>query len=484
MVNQARLDVEDVSRYGLIGFVRKSWSQVEPAPYQENWHHPIVCRYLEDLYYGKIRNLLIEIPPGCTKSLISSVLFPAWIWSMDPSFKTISVTYSRGLCLRDARRHRDLVNSDWYQARWPNGSRVPYQNTHAAAFFKSAAKGFRFSTSTGGELTGHHANVAICDDLLKVQSALGSKSETLTDMDVAWDFFTKVLPTRLLGPDTRRLLIQQRLHEKDVAGRWIKENPDLTILCLPMEYELDHEHVCPDDPRTEPGELLWPEYFSAERVKELKRELGPIHAAAQLQQRPSPIGGAILQRNWFGQFWDRLPKRVVWYQFWDMTFKGKPTSDFVVGQVWAFDPRTKKAYFIDEVRDRWTFRESKQALRQLTASYPKCGTKALEDAANAAAIEDDLKDEIPGIVLQSHEGGTLARTEATAGYWEAGDIYLPRKPWIGDWIDEHVSYRGSPAGTDDRVSASSLALMRFFRHGHSSYQAAMDAAAEYGYDIY
>jgi predicted phage terminase large subunit-like protein len=445
--------------------------------YQENWHHRIIAEHLEMLLKRQIKNLLVLVPPSTGKSLQCSVSFPTYAWTEIPRLKIIGASYGDP-ALRDARRHRKVVMSRWYQERWPNGTRIPFKNTHAASNFVNEAMGFRFSTTTGGGLTGQHADIAILDDLNKAQDAFETGTDMRAGFEKSWMFFHVALPTRFVDPvNFCKMMIAQRLHEEDVPGRWFKLDPDIVVLCFPMEYDPKHEHVCKYDIRTGAGELLWPERFPREVVETLKRDMGSMHAAAQLQQSPSPAGGAILKRAWFENYYRTIPHGLQWLQSWDLAFKGHKTSDPVAGQVWAYD--RSSAYLADEIQGVMSFTESKAAIRQMTRLWPQANLKIIEDAANASAIEDDLKREIPGIVLQSAgKGGLYGRVEATACNWEARNVFLPhpdKAPWVKDFIEEHCRYKGGKNDTDDRVSASSLAHVRIFQGSGNRFRRAMMA---------
>ena len=133
----------------------------------------------------------------------------------------------------------------------------------------------------------------------------------------------------------------------------------------------------------------------------------------------------------------------------------------MVGQVWCAFKGDR--YLVHETRGRWGFREAKARLEQVTRDYPMCEEHLLEDAANAAATEEELR-HIPGITLAPVAGGCLARTQAVEGEWASGIVVIPEE---ADWVDgpdgfvsEHLRYNGDGTGHDDRVSASSLALLR------------------------
>lgn len=475
---------------GLTAFIRLAWPQVEPGRYRHNWHIDLLCKEIEDLYRGATRKLVIMVPPGTMKTLMTGVFGPAFAWIKYPDLKWIHTTYGGTLTLKAARQMRDLVNGDWYRRRWPH-VQIPYRNSRASAFFENLQKGFRFSGSVGGEVTGRHANVIVGDDLNKAQDALGNAGLNLTGLDTAWEYWSKVLPTRQVDPETTRMmLIGQCLHESDVPARWIESDPTIRVVCLPMRYEADHRYCHPDDPREE-GELLWPDHIPEEAVVQLERTMGPIISAAQLQQRPSPIGGAVFRRDWCTNLWKRLPDGIQFAQTWDFTFGSVgSSSSWVVGQVWGWCGANR--YLIDQARARVEYPAMRDMVRHLSATYPDAVTKLVEDKAAGKPLVQDLRNEIPGLVevkVSSSTGGKLARAQAVTGLWEAGNVFLPhptlaRLPsgepldaqWVGGFVDRLCRFKGAPSDIADEVDAMSQVLSWIERHhGSTDWGAGADA---------
>jgi predicted phage terminase large subunit-like protein len=300
------------------------------------------------------------------------------------------------------------------------------------------------------------------------------------------DWFDIVMSTRVNDPRTAaKVVVMQRCHQQDLSGHLLEQG-GWEHLCLPAEYE---GPPCVTvigwaDPRTEHGELLWPERFGRREIDDLKRSLGSYAAAGQLQQRPSPAGGGVFKRHWFRYWQPRgmdLPPVVVrmpdgsqqsiaaievprlvgdQLQSWDCAFKDLETSDYVVGQVWG---RVGALYFLgDQVRGRMDFPATLEAVRQLSGKWPKTVAKLIEDKANGSAVIQMLAREIPGILPVNPEGGKVARAAAVSPLIEAGNVYLPHPayaPWINDFIEECAAF---PNGAhDDQVDAMTQALLRW-----------------------
>ena len=298
----AQVSLELIRRGGLYEFVKQAWPQVESVEYVDNWHIEQVCKALEAVSRGELKRLIINVPPGTGKSLIVSVFWPAWQWTFDPSHRWFNASFDQGLVNRDAARLISLVQSKWYQERWPGvytatetgESKVNVPKSE----FWTTSKGLRFSTSIRGKGTGYHAHTQVIDDPLKPKDAKTGKS-TAPDkiaLKEVIDWRKDTLSTRAINlGELRMVVIMQRLHENDLVG-YLEDNEEgWQKVCFPMRYDSElHTRIeladgsVIEDPRKVEGELLYPARFPEEAVAALEKNMGPQTTAAQLGQRPSP----------------------------------------------------------------------------------------------------------------------------------------------------------------------------------------------------
>lgn len=449
------LDRADITAGGLREFVRLAWPQVEPQPFVPGWHVDAMCEHLESVTSRAIRDLVINVPPGCSKSLVTSVLWPAWVWTLAPSHRWIVASYADDVVSRDARKSRTLVTGDWYASRWPK-VRVPSDASASTAVksFYTTAGGMRYSVTTRGSVTGQHCDTALVDDPLDPQGAASA-----VELDAVLEWWTGTMPTRFRDHKTSaRVLIMQRVHDRDLTREFVRAGA--TVLCLPMRYDPAHPHRWARDPRKEAGELLTPARVPADELAKIEGRMGPSRAAAQLQQRPVPAGGSIFRAEWFRR-WTELPSTGTWSMEVDATFKATADGSYVVIQVWADDgPRH---YLVDQRRERMGFAATCAAIKAMRAQWPKVRTVRIEDKANGPAIIEALKIEMTGILPVQPDGGKEARANACQGEVAGGAVYLPdeshavypdgRKgaPWVPGFVHECTSF---PKGeTDDQVDA-------------------------------
>lgn len=447
-------------RENFAAFVRASWDTAEPAkPLIDNWHIDAIAEHLEAIKRRDIRFLLINIGPGFAKSLLTSVMFSAWLWTHSPATRILSGTYAGNLTIRDSIKVRSLLESPWYRETFTPNWKLTRRNEDHLANSKS---GYRLALSVDGAGTGFRGDGQIIDDVMNAKEA---HSEAARSNARRWLFET--MSSRF--DDMRvgwRIVIGQRLHEKDPYGELLATG-EYTHLCLPTEFEATRRCVTVlgtnadgtekawTDPRTGEGELLFPALFTPAVVAQAKRDLGSYGYAGQHQQRPAPADGGLFKRSWFNRFdVEKPPSFDLMAISLDATFKESSTSDFVAIQVWGFvGPR---AYLMDVFHERAGYIETKAAMKRLIGRWPQATARLIEDKANGSAIIQELKREFPGVIAIEPEGGKESRANAISPEAEAGNFYFPETPWADKVIEELILFPN--AAHDDQVDAMTQAI--------------------------
>jgi predicted phage terminase large subunit-like protein len=250
------------------------------------------------------------------KSLLSSVFWPAWEWGPlgRPQTRIIGASYElQGLATRDARKMRLLVQSDWFQKRWPIAFAA---DQDAKMRFENRATGWRAAKAITS-LTGERGDRLIIDDPHSIKTAESDANRAEALMN-----FREAAPSRLVDQAKSAIIvIMQRVHQEDIAGYIIEHEPHYQKLILPMEFEADRRCVTSigfEDPREEEGELLFPARFSREVVDRDKRTMGEYAVAGQFQQRPSPRQGGLFKADRI-KIVDAIPDGVRdWVRAWDL----------------------------------------------------------------------------------------------------------------------------------------------------------------------
>lgn len=491
------LEDRELGSRSLIDFVHMAWSQVEPArPFMSNWHIDAIVEHLEACTRREIRRLVINVPPGSSKSIITSVMWPAWSWTHTPKERWITASYADNIARRDAIKSRHILMSPWFRERWGYLWR-PDPSRWTQAEYRNDQAGMRYAVTVAGSVTGEHAGIQLVDDPIKPLEARGDMVDT-AKLSVCREWWDETMSTRMLDPSKGvRVIIMQRLHDGDLSAHCLGRG-DYVHLNLPMRYEpscvITVPHRCSvpksdrgseleptpigfQDPRAgQDGKLLWPERFSPEACAERKEDLGSRAHAAQDQQRPMPSGGGIFKRDWI-QFYTVRPKPPgggEMIQSWDCAFKKLSDSDFVAGQVWL---RVDGNYYlVDQAHDRMSVSETCRAVAALSGKWKNAVRKLVEDAANGPAVVDILQKRIPGLKLVSPAGGKIARAHAVEPIWESGNVWLPDPsiaPWVHDFVEEVVSFNGDEGRPDDQVDAMTHALVYMYKRSVDTYVQAM-----------
>lgn len=400
-------------------------------------HIDLICKHLEAAARGLLRQLIINIPPRHMKSLLVSVLWPAWVWTYWPSSRWLSSSYAHSLAVRDTVKARRVIQSPWYQSRWGHVFQMT-KDQNVKSRYENNRGGHRIATSVDSAVTGEGGEFILVDDPHNAKQVTSEVSR-----ESVQDWWDHTMSTRQNDVNVgAKVVVMQRLHEGDLTGHLLAKG-DWEHLMLPAEFEPQRKCLTTvgEDWRTVDGELLWAAKKGQQEIDDLKRDLGSYGAAGQLQQRPSPAEGGIFKRLWW-QFYDSIPRDVdEIIHSWDMAFKATNDSAYVVGQTWA---RIGANYFLVwQLREKLTFTESITAVKQLAQMNPGYSAILIEDKANGPAIIDALRRTVPGILPIEPDGSKEARAHATSPTVEAGNVFLPSPalaPWIGDFVEECANF--------------------------------------------
>lgn len=417
-------------------------------------HLKLLDDLLQQVSEGKLRRLIVTMPPRHGKSERVSKKFPAWYLGNHPQEEVIIASYSIDLARDFSRIARDtfMRHSDAF------GVAVDSKYQSAESWGVEGQRGRVTAAGVGGSITGKGASVAIVDDPLKNYQ----DAQSGVIRDTLWNWYKSTLYTRLT-PDGAIVIVSTRWHEDDLIGRLLEEEQQQmddgahigerwTVVNLPAFAEEDNDRL-----GRFIGDPLWPEYgFGMEQLNKIKADVGSYMFAALYQQRPAPAEGNMLKREWW-RYYDHLPVMGSVIISVDAAFKDSDTSDFVVIQTWG--KLNANMYLIDQVRGRMNFLATCNAIRNMAMKWPQAQVKLIEDAANGSAIIQMLQKEMGGVIAVRPEGGKVTRVNAVSAHIESGNVYLPNTSWIQDFVEECATF---PSGRhDDQVDAMSQALHRF-----------------------
>lgn len=438
---------KELCKRSLADFAKRAWHVLEPsAELKWGWALDAICLHLEAVTDGKITRLLMNVPPGSMKSLLTGVIWPAWEWGPRdmPEMRYIGTAHEETLAIRDSRKCRDLIKSDWYQSLWPIELASDLDGKRE---FGNTRKGSRQARSFTS-MTGVRGDRVIIDDGISADAA-NSESK----LEAARITFTETLPTRINSEKSAIVAIMQRLNEKDISGVILEMGLPYVHLYIPMRFEKARRcrtSIGWEDPRTVEGELMFPERFNEKQVQELEKTLGSYGTAGQLQQRPSPRGGGILKEEWF-KYYEKLPELEFRTIHADTAQKTGEHNDYSVFQCWGRSI-TGQAVLIDQIRGKWEAPELLQRarsfwLKHVGADKSTLRSMIVEDKSSGTGLIQTLRREgIPIVPIQRNKD-KISRAHDSAPFIESGNVLLPiDSPWVSDFIDEVVAF---PGGSND-----------------------------------
>jgi predicted phage terminase large subunit-like protein len=419
-------------------FIKRAWPHIIPDKLRWNWHMDAMADHMQALAKGEIPNnrLLINVPPGSSKSTVVGVMYSAWLWGPggQPWHRYIGAAHEQGLAVRDNRMTRELVTSPWYQRLWPLSLKG---DQNEKLYFENDKRGFRQACAVAS-MTGRRGHTIGLDDPLSPEKAHSDK-----ERETALRVLSETIPTRLNDPATSAIVIvMQRLHERDPSGYVLAEGLGYEHLCIPMEFE--HDRRCTtsigwSDPRAEDGELMFPDRFPQEVIDRDKKALGTYAWAGQMQQRPSPSGGGLFRDEWW-QYYTAPPVLDYRTIYADTAQKTGQSNDYSVFECWG---RTKlgQAVLLDLIRGKW---EAPELLVQARAFWAKHREGAaplraikVEDKVSGTGLIQTLKREgVPVLPIQ-RDRDKVTRAYDAAPLVESGNVLLPRDaPWLSDFLAE------------------------------------------------
>ena len=424
----------ELCRRSLAHFAKRAWSVLEPATELKwGWALDAICEHLEAVTHNDIRRLLMNVPPGSMKSLLTSVIWPAWEWGPQnmPAMRFINTAHKQDLAVRDNLKCRRLIQSSWYQSLWPV---VLTGDQNAKTKFENDKTGFREAMAFTS-MTGSRGDRVILDDPHSVDDA-NSQAHLAAGVKT----FREALPSRVNNDKSAIIIIMQRLHEADVSAEALALGYE--HLCIPMRFEPARRCTTSigwQDPRKIDGELMFPDRFPEAQVRELEISLGSYASAGQLQQRPAPIGGGILKADWW-RYYTEPPKLEYRTIYADTAQKTGTQNDYSVFQCWGRS-RDGQAVMLDQIRGKW---EAPELLTQARAFWAKHKTGPaplrafkVEDKVSGTGLIQTLKREgLPMIAIQ-RDRDKITRAHDAAPMIESGNVILPRDAsWLSDFLAE------------------------------------------------
>ncbi|WP_230427149.1 phage terminase large subunit [Collimonas humicola] len=437
-----------MARNSLHFYTKYTFARRKGYKWKDNWHHKVICDALEDVFYGRCKRLIINVPPRYSKTEIAVLNFISWSLGKVPDSEFIHVSYSSTLAENNSANTQGQVSHDCYAEIFPDTKLA----SSAKAHWKTTAGGVVYATGAGGTITGFgagklrdgFAGAIIIDDPHKASEA---SSDTARQSVIDW--YPTTLASRTNNPDTPIIVIMQRLHEEDLSG-WLiggGSGEEWRVLNIPAINDKD--------------EALWPWKHSIETLRQMERS-SPYVFAGQYMQRPAPLGGGIFKTAWWSWYNPAAApkfKRII--QSWDTAFKNKEANDYSVCTTWG---ETDLGYYLIDIwKDKLEFPDLKRMVVSLATKY-KPNALLVEDKASGQSLIQDLRREtrLP-IIACGKTTDKVACANLVTPLIEAGRVFLPEgHAEVAGYVHSHSQF---PNGAhDDDVDSTTQALTYMSRN--------------------
>ena len=437
---------QELIRNDFMSFVKEVWPE-----FIEGRHHKEIADKFNKIASGKIKRLIINMPPRHTKSEFASFLLPAWMVGRKPDLKIIQTTHTTELAIRFGRKAKVLIDSPEYQRVFE--TRLD-PDSQAAGKWETEQKGEYYAAGVGSAITGRGADLLIIDDPHSEQDAMNPEA-----LERAYEWYTSG-PRQRLQPGGAIVLVMTRWNQKDLTGK---------LLSAQSKLKADQWDVVEFPAILPSNKPIWPEYWKLKELEGVKASLSIGKWNAQWMQNPTAEEGSILKREWW-QLWEKpsIPPLQHIIQSYDTAFSKKETADYSAITTWGvFYPNEDSAanlILLDAMKERLEFPElRKTALEQY--QYWKPDTVIIEGKASGMPLTYELrKIGIPVINFTPSKGQDKhSRVNAVSPMFESGMIWAPDEEFADEVIEECASF---PYGDhDDLVDSTTQAIMRFRQAG-------------------
>ncbi len=439
----------------------EAWLREVTPVFNWEWPHLVhIRRYLDQLTYGRIKRLMIKVPPRHGKSQMVTIRYPVWRLERDPAMRVIVGAYNQDLADLFARSARRIAQSRM----------VLKLDRKAQSDWETPEGGGYRAVGVGVGITGRGGNLILMDDPVKSRA----EADSLAYRERVWDWYTNDLYTRL-EPDAALLLITTSWHTDDLAGRILASDDaaNWTVITLPALAEAN------DPLGRQPGQALCPERFNVAALAEIQQVLGERDFAALYQQRPVIDEGAVFKPAWWlgVNRYDALDESVVnrsvgrWISV-DSSFTETVSADYSAFGVYELQPEYTLVKRHGE-RDRLDFPSLLQRIEQLARRYNRddklkgvvieekgSGISALQTLR--AAAPDWLRELLYGF---TPVGGKEQRWQQASLWCERGMVLLPEPNKGAEWLlDFEEELFTVPAAAHDDQADEFAQIVIYLEH--------------------
>ena len=452
-----QLKAREIAQGSFLGFVNQVWDG-----FIQGEHHRIFAKKLEEVADGKLKRLIVNMPPRHTKSEFASIHFPAWIMGKNPDMKVMQTTHTGELAVRFGRKVRNLMDSQEYEILFP-GVKLKADNKSAGRW-ETNKGGEYFAAGVGGAVTGRGADLLVIDDPHSEQDALSPSM-----LEACYEWYTSG-PRQRLQPGGAIVIVMTRWSTIDLTAKMLERMAEPHA----DQWEvIEFPAIFPDTDK-----LLWAEYWKRDELERIKASLPISKWNAQWLQNPTAEEGAIIKREWWRKWKEKeIPPVEYIIQSYDTAFSKKESADYSAISTWGiFRPKEDEPdqiILMDCRKGRWDFPELKRIAME-EYKYWEVDMVLIEAKASGTPLTHELRR--MGIPVVNYTPGKgrdkVTRMHSVAPLFEAGMVWAPKKQFAEEMIEECAAF---PFGAhDDLCDSMTQAIMRFREGGflelHTDYE--------------
>lgn len=499
-LNAARLKCEEDHLF----FTRYFFKARQGIKFKVNWHHVIIADYLQKIIDGKIKNLVINVPPGGSKTEIVVINLIARGLAINPRARFLHLSGSDSLASLNSSTAREIIRSDEYQALWPlKIAEDANAKKRWNVLVNDQPAGGVYATSLGGQVTGFRAGhmaegfngAIIIDDPIKPEEAFSR-----VKLEAANRKLLTTVKSRKANPDTPIVLIMQRVADKDPSGFIKSGNLEGEWEFLRIPAVIDEAYLKSLDPKyqalidssqkNDQGRFsYWPYKEPLHQLLEMEQGNGADQNggrisrhvfSSQYQQSPIALGGNIIKGEYFERY-SVLPKIKMRKIFADTAQKTKERNDYSVFECWGLGD-DGKLYLIDLIRGKWEAPELQKRAIAFWQKHKASDVEPLgqlrkmivEDKSSGTGLVQTLKLPPHNIPIEPIERvkDKLTRVMDALPYIEARLVCVPEAAsFTNDFISENEAFTADDTHDfDDQIDPMCDAIIDMIASGNKMKQ--------------
>jgi predicted phage terminase large subunit-like protein len=426
--------------------------------YVDGAHLRIMADAFERVANGKLKRLIVTLPPRHMKSVQCSILFPAWFIGKFPKKKIMQVSNTAELAQGFGRSVKNLIQSAEYKAVFKDVKLAA--DSTAAGRWNTNQGGDYYAVGMGGAIAGRGADVLVIDDPHSEGEALAAEHGDQSIYDRAFSWYG--LARQRLQPGGAIIICVTRWSQRDLVGQVLKAAKERGD---EGEWEvIDFPAILPS------GKAMWPQFWSIKELEKIRNELPIQRWSAQYQQSPISVAAALIKATWWRE-WDiekkgKVPEFEYIIQSWDTATTANTRSNFSACTTWGMfyapGPGGKmypQFMLIDAFRDRLEFPDLKEKAKTLFDKYkPDC--LLIENTAQGTSLIPELR--MKGLPVTPFQPGRakndkILRVNAISDIFKSGQVWYISNDETKKVIEQFEAFPNAADG-DDYVDSGTQAI--------------------------